>query len=42
MIEQVARTSLDNTLLKYAAKEYFFKAAICHFCMSPQAAQVSY
>lgn len=39
VFEDVARSSLDNTLLKYAAKEYFFKAAICHFCMSPQAAQ---
>lgn len=38
---QVARSSLDNTLLKYAAKDYFFKAAVCHFCISPQAAQVS-
>ena len=38
---QVGRSSLDNTLLKYAAKEYFFKAAVCNFCISPQNAQVS-
>uniref|UniRef100_A0AAY4CG75 Beta-soluble NSF attachment protein n=1 Tax=Denticeps clupeoides TaxID=299321 RepID=A0AAY4CG75_9TELE len=29
--EQVATNTMDNPLLKYNAKEYFFKAALCHF-----------
>ncbi|KYO34724.1 beta-soluble NSF attachment protein isoform A [Alligator mississippiensis] len=29
--EQVATSTMDNPLLKYSAKEYFFKAALCHF-----------
>lgn len=28
--EQVAATSLESSLLKYSAKEYFFRAALCH------------
>uniref|UniRef100_A0A0K8TSB0 Protein required for fusion of vesicles in vesicular transport alpha-snap n=1 Tax=Tabanus bromius TaxID=304241 RepID=A0A0K8TSB0_TABBR len=28
--EQVAASSLDSSLLKYSAKEYFFRAALCH------------
>ncbi|XP_026086061.1 alpha-soluble NSF attachment protein-like [Carassius auratus] len=24
---------MDSTLLKYSAKDYFFKAALCHFCV---------
>ncbi len=31
--EQVASASLDNSLLKYSAKEYFFRAALCHLCI---------
>lgn len=31
--EQVAANSLDSSLLKYAAKEYFFKAALCQLCV---------
>jgi alpha-soluble NSF attachment protein len=31
--EQVATQSLDNSLLKYSAKEYFFRAALCHLCI---------
>ena len=31
--EQVATTSLDSSLLKYSAKEYFFRAALCHLCI---------
>lgn len=31
--EQVASSSLDNSLLKYSAKEYFFRAALCHLCI---------
>lgn len=31
--EQVAGTCLDSSLLKYSAKEYFFRAALCHLCV---------
>ncbi|MGH0179535.1 UNVERIFIED_CONTAM: hypothetical protein FKN15_001487 [Acipenser sinensis] len=31
--EQVGTHAMDSTLLKYSAKEYFFKAALCHFCV---------
>uniref|UniRef100_A0A6I8SKH8 NSF attachment protein beta n=1 Tax=Xenopus tropicalis TaxID=8364 RepID=A0A6I8SKH8_XENTR len=29
--EQIGTSTMDNPLLKYSAKEYFFKAALCHF-----------
>ncbi|XP_070576712.1 alpha-soluble NSF attachment protein-like [Ptychodera flava] len=31
--EQVAATAMDSSLLKYSAKDYFFKAALCHMCV---------
>ncbi|XP_062919568.1 N-ethylmaleimide-sensitive factor attachment protein, alpha b isoform X2 [Mobula hypostoma] len=31
--EQVGTNAMDSPLLKYSAKEYFFKAALCHFCV---------
>ncbi|XP_030634250.1 N-ethylmaleimide-sensitive factor attachment protein, beta a isoform X3 [Chanos chanos] len=31
IFEQVATSTMDNPLLKYNAKEYFFKASLCHF-----------
>ncbi|XP_043934841.1 alpha-soluble NSF attachment protein isoform X1 [Protopterus annectens] len=31
--EQVGTSAMDNTLLKYSAKDYFFRAALCHFCV---------
>ncbi|NWR54180.1 SNAA protein, partial [Bucorvus abyssinicus] len=31
--EQVGVGAMDNPLLKYGAKEHFFKAALCHFCI---------
>ncbi|XP_047102083.1 alpha-soluble NSF attachment protein [Schistocerca piceifrons] len=37
--EQVAATSLDSSLLKYSAKEYFFRAALCHLCVDVLNAQ---
>jgi len=37
--DQVASTSLDNSLLKYSAKEYFFRASLCHLCIDPLNAQ---
>jgi len=32
--EKVASGSLDNNLLKWSVKEYFFKAGLCHLCTS--------
>ncbi|KAM6163508.1 beta-soluble NSF attachment protein isoform 2-T2 [Rhynchocyon petersi] len=29
--EQIGTNTMDNPLLKYSAKDYFFKAALCHF-----------
>uniref|UniRef100_A0A673J099 Beta-soluble NSF attachment protein-like n=1 Tax=Sinocyclocheilus rhinocerous TaxID=307959 RepID=A0A673J099_9TELE len=29
--KQVGTNTMDNPLLKYSAKEYFFKASLCHF-----------
>merc|ERR1712098_30180 len=37
--EQVAAASLENNLLKYAAKEYFFRASLCHLCVDALNAQ---
>ena len=37
---QIGRNSLENTLLKYGAKDYFFKASICLFCKGPVEAKV--
>lgn len=31
--EQVASSSIESSLLKYSAKEYFFRAALCHMCI---------
>ncbi|XP_076867283.1 N-ethylmaleimide-sensitive factor attachment protein, alpha a isoform X2 [Brachyhypopomus gauderio] len=31
--EQIGTYCMDNTLLKYGAKDHFFKAALCHFCV---------
>ncbi|XP_003740040.1 alpha-soluble NSF attachment protein-like [Galendromus occidentalis] len=31
--EEVGRAAVDNALLKSSAKDYFFKAAICHLCI---------
>lgn len=32
--EQVATNAMDSPLLKYSAKDYFFNAALCHFCIN--------
>jgi len=32
--------SMENRLLQYGAKEYFFKAVVCHFCTDPDKARV--
>uniref|UniRef100_T1JB32 Uncharacterized protein n=1 Tax=Strigamia maritima TaxID=126957 RepID=T1JB32_STRMM len=31
--EQVASSSMESSLLKYSAKEYFFRAVLCHLCV---------
>lgn len=31
--ENLAYSSLNSTLLKYSAKEYLFKASLCHLCL---------
>lgn len=31
--EEVASVSLESSLLKYSAREYFFKAALCQMCL---------
>lgn len=33
LFEQVAKSMVDNQLLKYSAKEYFLKAGLCRMCM---------
>ncbi|XP_041353114.1 alpha-soluble NSF attachment protein-like [Gigantopelta aegis] len=30
--EQIAVAAMDNSLLKYSAKDHFFRAAVCHMC----------
>ena len=32
LFEEIGKGCLDNNLLKYSAKDYFFKALICWFC----------
>lgn len=38
---QVATSTMDNPLLKYNAKEYFWKASLCHFIVDELNAKVS-
>merc|ERR1711970_657142 len=37
--EQVAATALESSLLKYSAKEHFFRASLCHLCVDALNAQ---
>jgi len=30
---QIAMSCMDNSLLKYSAKDHFFRAAVCHLCV---------
>lgn len=39
--ERVANSCIDNNLLKYSAKEYFFRAALCHMCIDLLNAQIA-
>lgn len=41
MCFQVAMSTMDNPLLKYNAKEYFFKASLCHFIVDELNAKVA-
>lgn len=31
--EEIAANAIENNLLRYGAKEYFFKALLCHMCV---------
>lgn len=37
--QEVATNSLESSLLKYSAKEYFFRAALCQLCVDHLNAQ---
>jgi len=37
--EQVAASALESSLLKYSAKEHFFRASLCHLCVDALNAQ---
>ena len=39
--EQVAADAIESSLLKYSAKEYFLKGALCHMCIDIVEAQRS-
>lgn len=39
--EQVASSCLDSSLLKYSAKEYFFRASLCHLSVDLLNAQLA-
>uniref|UniRef100_A0AAQ4PQI0 N-ethylmaleimide-sensitive factor attachment protein, beta b n=1 Tax=Gasterosteus aculeatus aculeatus TaxID=481459 RepID=A0AAQ4PQI0_GASAC len=39
--EQVGANTMDNPLLKYSAKEYFFKASLCHFIVDELNARIA-
>ena len=38
--EQIGTSSVDNALLKYGAKDHFFRAALCHLCIDVLNCQV--
>lgn len=35
----MAANAIESSILKYSAKEYFFKAALCHMCVDVLEAQ---
>lgn len=39
--ENIGQSSLDNTLLKYGAKEHFLRAGLCHLCVDTLNAQIA-
>lgn len=38
--EEVGTSAADSSLLKYSAKDYFFRALLCHLCVDLLNAQV--
>ncbi|KAK4336903.1 hypothetical protein RND71_043468 [Anisodus tanguticus] len=39
--EQVGKSCIDNSLLKYSAKEHYFRATLCHMCVDLLNAQLA-
>lgn len=39
--ENIGQSSLDNHVLKYAAKEHFLRAGLCHLCVDSLNAQIA-
>lgn len=39
--EEVAKDCIDSSLLKYSAKEHFFRACLCHMCVDLLNAQLA-
>jgi len=39
--ESVANASIESPLLKYSAKDYYFRAALCHMCIDVLNAQLA-
>lgn len=39
--EQIAISGMDNRLLRYGAKDYYFRAALCRLCMDVQDASIA-
>ena len=37
LLPQIATDCIQSNLLKYAAKDYFFKALLCHLCVGKSA-----
>ena len=37
---QVASSAINNQLLKYGAKDHFFRAVLCHMCRDIQDAEI--
>lgn len=33
LLSQIAISCMDNSLLKYSAKDHFFRGAVCHLCV---------
>lgn len=38
---QIAISGMDNRLLRYGAKDYYFRAALCRLCMDVQDASIA-
>lgn len=42
LYEEIGREAAENSLLKYGAKDYFFKAAVCQLCVDVVQGRVAY